>query len=170
MGFVNSEWAIKGALKPNNNSKIFVDGQTFDKKLYTFKETDYKQAFMYLNIFVKKRADALFDNMSQEEEILSDSSIAVSNYGPSSRRIEMNMSKNSKINAKQQPAKRGSSDSLDMQLMDGKLKVVKKDKSKSKDSENLEYSYSIFRDAVPISQQMKDRKKLIVSENKLKQS
>ena len=29
MGFVNSEWAIKGALKPNNNSKIFVDGQTF---------------------------------------------------------------------------------------------------------------------------------------------
>ena len=92
MGFVNSEWAIKGALKPNNNSKIFVDGQTFDKKLYTFKETDYKQAFMYLNIFVKKRTDAPFDNMSQEDDGDSDSSIAVSNYGPSSRSIEMNVS------------------------------------------------------------------------------
>jgi hypothetical protein len=26
MGFVNCEWAIKGALRPNNNSKIFADG------------------------------------------------------------------------------------------------------------------------------------------------
>ena len=67
MGFVNCEWAIKGALKPNNNSKIFVDGQTFDKKLYTFKETDYKSSFEYLNIFVKKRADGLFDNNENED-------------------------------------------------------------------------------------------------------
>jgi len=129
MGFVNSEWAIKGALKPNNNSKIFVDGQTFDKKLYTFKETDYKQAFTYLNIFVKKRVDALFNNDC--EDVRSDSSISVSDYGPSSRRIEMNLSKNSKINGKQQPNKKRSSDSIDMELMDGKLKVVKRDKEKS---------------------------------------
>ena len=135
MGFVNSEWAIKGALKPNNNSKIFVDGQTFDKKLYTFKETDYKQAFMYLNIFVKKKAaDELFSNNSKEEEILSDSSISVSNYGPSSRRIEMNMSKNSKKKANQQPVKRLSSGSLDMELQDGKLKVVKRDKFEGDES------------------------------------
>lgn len=129
MGFVNCEWAIKGALKPNTNSKIFVDGQTFDKKLFTFKETDYKTSFEYLNIFVKKRADGLFDNNSNED-ILSDSSIAVSNYGPSSRRVEMNLSKKSKHEPKNNPSKKESSGSIDVEFEDGKLKLVKKQKSK----------------------------------------
>jgi len=36
IGFVNCEWALKGALKNNTASRVIVDGHTFDSKLYTF--------------------------------------------------------------------------------------------------------------------------------------
>lgn len=54
MGFVNCEWAIKGKLKSGNSAKIYSDGQTYDRKLYTFDELDYKREFDHLNIFVKQ--------------------------------------------------------------------------------------------------------------------
>jgi len=34
-----------------------IDGQTFDNKLYTFKELDYKKQVDSLNIFVKKNSE-----------------------------------------------------------------------------------------------------------------
>jgi len=36
MGFVNCDWALKGVLKKQINSRIIADGNTFDGKLYTF--------------------------------------------------------------------------------------------------------------------------------------
>jgi len=57
MGFVNCDWALKGTLKAscgNSSSKISAESTTFDGKLYTFKEMDYKNSFDMLNIYVKK--------------------------------------------------------------------------------------------------------------------
>lgn len=54
MGFVNCEWALKGQLRSSSSIKIYADGQTYDQKLYTFEELNYKREFNYLNIFVKK--------------------------------------------------------------------------------------------------------------------
>ena len=78
VGFVNCEWALKGSLKRDNNVKIFADGQTFDGKLYTFKEINYQTEFDHLNLFVKKKEE-------QNENISSCSSISGSNYNESSR-------------------------------------------------------------------------------------
>lgn len=122
MGFVNCEWAIKGAMR-THKSKIIADGQTFDGKLYTFKETDYKTSFEYLNIFVKKKTDINLSNVSNSDP--SCSSISCSNYGPSSRRVEMNMKKNLK-SPKKRSRRKHSDDSLDFNMNDGKLLVVKK--------------------------------------------
>lgn len=79
VGFVNCEWAMKGSLKRDAKAKIFADGQTFDGKLYTFKEMDYQTEFDRLNLFVKK-------NEEQNENISSCSSISGSAYNDSSRR------------------------------------------------------------------------------------
>ena len=54
MGFKNCGWALKGQFKSNNRTKVYADGQTFDHKLYTFEEINYKKEFANLNIFVKK--------------------------------------------------------------------------------------------------------------------
>ena len=35
-GFVNCEWAMKGIPNKNKTSKIYSEGRTYDKKLYTF--------------------------------------------------------------------------------------------------------------------------------------
>lgn len=69
LGFVNCEWALKGALKQNTNSRVIVDGHTFDSKLYTFKELDYKRQIDYLNIFVKMNSENNIENLilSQRE-------------------------------------------------------------------------------------------------------
>lgn len=42
MGFVHSEWIIKGNLASSAQANVFAEGNTFDDKLYTFKEADYK--------------------------------------------------------------------------------------------------------------------------------
>ena len=55
IGFVNCEWAFKGALKRDSDVKIFAEGQSYDGKLYTFKELNYQTEFEYLNLFVKKQ-------------------------------------------------------------------------------------------------------------------
>ena len=53
VGFVNCEWVLKGKLRFKEESKIYGEGKTYDGKLYTFKETDYKNAFDQLDILVK---------------------------------------------------------------------------------------------------------------------
>jgi hypothetical protein len=52
-GFVNCEWAMRGILNRNKESKIYADGKTYDSKLYTFKECDYKVIWLALDIMVK---------------------------------------------------------------------------------------------------------------------
>ena len=92
IGFVNCEWAIKGALNSSPDQKIFAEGQTFDDKLYTFTEANYKTSFSYLNVFVKKKTLNGFQNFANalSEEDSLDSSVSISEYGPESRRIEKN--------------------------------------------------------------------------------
>lgn len=53
-GFVNCEWAMRGILNRNKESKIYADGKTYDSKLYTFKECDYKSIWLALDIMVKQ--------------------------------------------------------------------------------------------------------------------
>lgn len=53
-GFVNCQWAIRGTLKKNNTSKIHTDGRTYDSKLYTFQEIDYRQVWNDLDIVIQK--------------------------------------------------------------------------------------------------------------------
>lgn len=53
-GFVNCEWAMRGILNRNKESKIYADGKTYDNKLYTFKECDYKSVWYQLDIMVKE--------------------------------------------------------------------------------------------------------------------
>lgn len=57
LGFVNCEWALKGVRKSNAASRIISDGTTYDNKLHTFCEIDYKTQFQVLNIFVKKNIE-----------------------------------------------------------------------------------------------------------------
>lgn len=78
MGFVNCEWTIKGAMKPNSNQKISADGQTFDSKLYTFKELNYKQSFEYLNVIVSMKTPVEESKENEDDLALSESSISVS--------------------------------------------------------------------------------------------
>ena len=53
-GFVNCEWAMRGILRKNKESKIYAEGRTYDNKLYTFRESDYRQVWLALDIIVKK--------------------------------------------------------------------------------------------------------------------
>lgn len=52
-GFVNCVWAMKGVLINNKESKIYSEGQTYDSKLYTFKEIDYRKMWHDLEVVVK---------------------------------------------------------------------------------------------------------------------
>lgn len=64
LGFVNCDWALKGVLKNNSSSRVIADGNTFDGKLYTFSEIDYKTYFGFLNIFVKKNVEKHVVNLT----------------------------------------------------------------------------------------------------------
>jgi len=57
IGFVNCEWALKGVRKHNSASRIISDGVTYDGKLHTFNEIDYKTQFEFLNIFAKRNSE-----------------------------------------------------------------------------------------------------------------
>lgn len=65
VGFVNCEWALKGKLHFKQESRVFGEGQTYDGKLYTFKETNYLKVFEQLEIMAKKMKDAKVINTSQ---------------------------------------------------------------------------------------------------------
>ncbi len=57
-GFVNCEWAMRGILNRNKDSKIYADGKTYDNKLYTFKECYYRNVWHALDIMVKPLLEA----------------------------------------------------------------------------------------------------------------
>jgi hypothetical protein len=44
---------MRGILTRNKDSKIYADGRTYDGKLYTFKECDYRHVWHALDIMVK---------------------------------------------------------------------------------------------------------------------
>ena len=44
---------MRGILNRNKDSKIYADGKTYDNKLYTFKECDYKSIWYALDVMVK---------------------------------------------------------------------------------------------------------------------
>ena len=48
---------MRGILKSNKNSKIYADGRTYDNKLYTFKEIDYREVWLDLDVIVQKIDD-----------------------------------------------------------------------------------------------------------------
>jgi hypothetical protein len=68
-GFVNCEWAMRGILNRNKDSKIYADGRTYDSKLYTFKECDYRHIWHALDIMVKNidTTKAQIRNLSPKE-------------------------------------------------------------------------------------------------------
>jgi hypothetical protein len=45
---------MRGILKKNKDSKIYAEGRTYDNKLYTFRESDYRTIWCALDIIVKK--------------------------------------------------------------------------------------------------------------------
>lgn len=45
---------MKGVLRSNKESKIYADGRTYDNKLYTFKECDYGEVWLSLDIHAKE--------------------------------------------------------------------------------------------------------------------
>ena len=45
---------MRGILNKNKESKIYADGKTYDSKLYTFKECDYRTIWFALDVMVKK--------------------------------------------------------------------------------------------------------------------
>jgi hypothetical protein len=45
---------MRGVMKQNKDSKIYADGRTYDNKLYTFKECDYREVWLSLDVMAKK--------------------------------------------------------------------------------------------------------------------
>lgn len=45
---------MRGTLKKNKESKVYADGRTYDGKLYTFKECDYHDVWVSLDVMVKE--------------------------------------------------------------------------------------------------------------------
>lgn len=68
LGFVNCDWALKG-VRHNGSCRIISDGTTYDDKLHTFQEIDYKTSFEFLNIFVKKNTEITVKNISARSEL-----------------------------------------------------------------------------------------------------
>jgi hypothetical protein len=68
VGFVRAEWKMQGILKRKTDNKVNSTGQSYDGKLYTFKEMDYYSDWVNLRIEVKS-ADIL-PEVSDESESL----------------------------------------------------------------------------------------------------
>ena len=78
-GFVNCQWAMRGALVNNKESKIFSEGQTYDNKLYTFKEIDHRNLWYKLEICIKQLAENTQKNLSSDRAYHSSSSQTLDN-------------------------------------------------------------------------------------------
>ena len=75
MGFVNCKWIFKGQLKNDKDSRVGCSGQTYDGKLYTFKETNFRKDFESLEILAEQLKDVRIQNKSE--------SVSVSNLSSS---------------------------------------------------------------------------------------
>ena len=53
---------MKGKLNYKSESRVFGEGQTYDGKLYTFKETQYQKVFEQLEIMAKRLKDTKIVN------------------------------------------------------------------------------------------------------------
>ena len=76
IGFVNCEWALKGKLLYKAESRVVGEGQTYDGKLYTFKENNYTKVFEQLEIMAKKQKEAKLVNNTKS---YSESSVSLTN-------------------------------------------------------------------------------------------
>ena len=65
IGFVNTEWALKGKLMNKEESKVIGEGKTYDGKMYTFKETNYLKVFETLEVMAKKIQEVKIKNDSK---------------------------------------------------------------------------------------------------------
>lgn len=54
---------MRGTLTNNKDSKIYADGRTYDGKLYTFKECDYEEVWLSLDIMAKELKDNSVQNI-----------------------------------------------------------------------------------------------------------
>jgi hypothetical protein len=54
---VHCQWMMRGILNRNKESKVQSDGRTYDSKLYTFKEIDYRTVWFDLDIVIQKLQD-----------------------------------------------------------------------------------------------------------------
>ena len=57
---------MKGNLIKNRDSKIYSEGRTYDNKLYTFKEANYRQLWHQLDICVKQLSRNTWKNLPSE--------------------------------------------------------------------------------------------------------
>ena len=55
-------------------TNIYADGQTYDTKLYTFEEINYKREFSSLNVFVKRHEGSEMSGSSNGLNVKSSSS------------------------------------------------------------------------------------------------
>lgn len=76
VGFVNCEWVLKGRLQYKADSRVFGEGQTYDGKLYTFKEANYTKVFDQLEIMAKRLKDNKIINNSKS---CSESEVSITN-------------------------------------------------------------------------------------------
>ena len=74
-GFVNCVWAMKGVMINNLGSKIYSEGKTYDSKLYTFKEIDYRKQWHQLEVCVKHLTKNTQQNIPTDAPISSSKEI-----------------------------------------------------------------------------------------------
>ena len=54
IGFVKSEWTIKGILKKSTANKVISSDKNYDSRLYVYREMDYKNDWVDMEINVKQ--------------------------------------------------------------------------------------------------------------------
>ena len=52
MAFIHSKWKIVGVMRKTSKSKVTTEGRTYDEKMHTFKEMDYKDSWKSMEITV----------------------------------------------------------------------------------------------------------------------
>ena len=70
IGFVQCLWQYKGVLTNKKDSKISGEGRTYDNKLYTFKETNYKMTWETLELLTRPLDPTKnFQNISKDGSV-----------------------------------------------------------------------------------------------------
>lgn len=115
MGFVNCEWALKGQLRCSTQTKVYADGQTYDDKLYTLEELNYKKEFNYLNIFVKRVEHSINSSVNDDQKQPSSQSSISSISESQKARIEDGKAKLAKKRAQEE--QKGGGSGVDNRLL-----------------------------------------------------